>query len=159
VLMLVLVGLAAACGGSGGAGDPEAGGDPTGSWVLRAGTHAGGEVPIVDGYDITLDVDDDRWGGTAACNSYGASVTIRGDRLEIDGLHATEMACMDAGVMDSEAAYLAAFGGVERFTEDDTGLTLHGDDILLEYEPRPDAPADTGPSDDTDPDTPVSDEP
>ena len=136
---LLAVGVATACGGVapvGGSGDER----PTGSWVLTEGEHGGAEVPLVDGHDITLTIEDDSWGGTAACNSYGATVTVDGDRLEITELSQTEMACVNGGVMESEAAYLAAFAAVERYVEDGDHLVLEGDAAHLRYEELPPEP-------------------
>jgi heat shock protein HslJ len=126
----LLVTTAACGGGPGTAADTD---DPGGDWVLVEGTHGGEPVPIVDGYDITLSVDDEQWGGTAACNSYGATGTVDGDRLELDELHATEMACEEEGVMDSESAYLAAVAQVDRYRRDGGVLTLVGDGVELTY--------------------------
>lgn len=142
--LALLVGAAAGCGGGDGVqiGGGEGTGGPTGDWVLVEGEHDGGEVPIVEGHDITLSVEEERWGGTAACNSYDATVSVDGDRLEIEGLMVTEMACMDDGVMDSESAYLAAFGAVDRYVEEPGGLTLEdgAQDVVLRFEEVPAEP-------------------
>jgi heat shock protein HslJ len=140
---LALLAAGVGCGGDGtGLGEGATG--PGGSWVLVEGEHDGTEIPIVEGHDITLDVEDERWGGTAACNSYGATVSVDGDRVEIDGVSVTEMACVDDAVMASESAYLAAFVAVERYAEEAGSLTLEGEaqDVRLRYEevpPEPDA--------------------
>jgi heat shock protein HslJ len=127
--------LTTACGGGpGGAADTDG---PVGDWVLEEGTHDGEPVPIVDGHDITLSIDDEQWGGTAACNSYGATGAVDGDRLELDDLHATEMACEEEGVMDSESAYLTALAEVERYRWEGELLTLLGDGVELTYAEAP----------------------
>jgi heat shock protein HslJ len=140
----LLVGAAVGCGGSDGVsiGDGEGTGGPTGDWVLVEGEHEGAEVPIVEGHDITLSIEDERWGGTAACNIYGATVSVDGDRVEIEDLAVTEMACMDDDVMASESAYLAAFAAVERYVAEPDELTLEDEaqDVRLRYEEVPAEP-------------------
>ena len=99
---------------------------PTGTWQLVEGVGPEGEVPLVDGYPVTLEVNGEEWRGTAACNTYGATVETRGDEVEITELFATEMACPEEGVMASEAAYLAALRDVDELEVDDRNLHLRG---------------------------------
>jgi heat shock protein HslJ len=142
--LALVLGTAAGCGGGGGGveiGGAQGAGGPTGDWVLVEGEHDGAEVPIVEGHDITLGIEEERWGGTAACNSYGATVSVDGDRIGIGELAVTEMACED-DVMASESAYLAAFAAVERYDEQPGELTLEDDeqDVRLRYEEVPAEP-------------------
>jgi heat shock protein HslJ len=141
--LALLVSATAGCGGGDGV---QIGGDqgtvgPSGDWVLVEGEHDGAEVPIVEGHDITLGIEGERWGGTAACNSYGATVAVDGDRIEIGELAVTEMACAD-DVMASESAYLAAFGAVARYDQQSGELLLEDDaqDVRLRYEEVPAEP-------------------
>ncbi len=90
-----------------------------GTWQLIEGVGPDGEVALVDGYPVTLEIDGEEWRGTAACNTYGATATVHGDQVEIDELFATEMACPEDDVMSSEAAYLAALGEVDEVDVDD----------------------------------------
>ena len=139
---LVALTLATACGDVvPGTGDPPD--ELTGDWLLIDGHGPEGPIPIVEGNDITLSIDEDaeRWSGTAACNSYDATtVEVTGDALRITELLQTEMACPGEGVMESEQAYLTAFGQVTGFTVDGDELTLHGDDVRLAFERRPPEP-------------------
>jgi heat shock protein HslJ len=117
--------------------------DPTGDWVLAEGRGPDGQLTLRETAPVTLSIDGERWGGVAACNSYGGSVTVDGDRVSFDdGVAVTEMACLDEDVMTLEAAYLAAFQASERVALRAAQLVLSGPDVELVYEevpPEPDA--------------------
>ena len=159
--LLAMVGavlLLAGCGG--GQGSPTAEQQPLGSWQLIEGEGPDGEVPLVDDAPVTLQIEDGEAGGTAACNSYGGSVEIGGERLRFQELFQTEMACPGEGVMASEAAYLDALHAVDRHARDGERLVLTGEETRLVFEPREQEPADNAtPDHDLDPDEPVTDQP
>jgi heat shock protein HslJ len=139
--LLVLAAALAACGGPGGPA-AQAPAAPEGDWILAEGTGPDGAVPIVDGSPITLMIDDGDWGGTAACNSYGGTVTVDGSSVAVSELYQTEMACLDDRVMESERRYLDALAQVDRFERDGDRLVLRGEDVTLTFaqaEPVPDA--------------------
>ncbi|WP_052664860.1 META domain-containing protein [Nitriliruptor alkaliphilus] len=123
-----------ACGqGTGAGGGATA--DPSGEWTLVSGTGPGGEVEVGDGVEVTLGIDEDRWGG-AVCNSYGAnSVEVGDGTVTITDVDRTEMACLDEALMRAEDAYLAAFVAVEAFEVTGDELRLTGDGVELVYEP------------------------
>lgn len=125
LMALVTAILVTACGGAAGPGS--GGAAPDGDWILRSGTSGGTEVSIVDGYDITLSIDGDDWGGTAACNSYGGTVTVDGSQISPVEVWQTEMACPEDGVMESEAQYLDAFRQVSSLEVVDDELVLRDD--------------------------------
>ncbi len=133
-LLLIAVLLLTACGGASGPSSGPASSD--GDWVLRSGTVGSADVPIVDGYDITLTVDGDDWGGTAACNSYGGTARVDGSQVSVTEVFQTEMACPEDGVMDSEAQYLEAFRQVSSLEVADDRLVLRDDasDTELVYD-------------------------
>jgi heat shock protein HslJ len=141
--LLLAAGLVLA--GCGGTGEPAAEGtpDPTGDWVLVEGRGQDGPLTLVEGSPVTLTVDAERWGGVAACNSYGGSVSLDGDRLTFDdGIAVTEMACLDEDVMRLESAYLAALQAAEQVELRDGQLVLSSPDVELVYDevaPEPDA--------------------
>jgi hypothetical protein len=58
--------------------------DPDRRLGARRGPQADGSLTLVEGSPVTLTVDAERWGGVAACNSYGGSVSLDGDRLTFD---------------------------------------------------------------------------
>ena len=119
---------------------------PAGKWRLVSGSGADGRVPMVDGYDLTLDIDLDagQVGGTAACNGYGGEVrTIADGTWIVDGYAWTEMGCAEPGVHESEQAYLSALVAVESYElTDDATLVLRGPATELRFvvvPPPPDA--------------------
>ena len=132
-LALVLATLVlVACGGEvSGSGDPPS----SGEYRLVEGQGPDGEIPLVEDAPVTLVVDGEDWGGTAACNQYGATVALDGDRLEVRELFQTEMACVDDTVMRSERTYLDAFMAADRFEHSGDRLVLHGDEVELVFEP------------------------
>lgn len=143
LLASALVFIVVGCARGGGTPSPSAV-DPSallGSWILVEGTGPDGEVPIVDGARITLDIAGAEVGGTSACNHYFGRLAVSESELRIDQLGGTEMACQP-DVMASEAAYWAALGGVTRWKRDGDTLTLSGPNATLTYgllPPVPDA--------------------
>lgn len=134
--------LALAVSACGDAADDQAadpGPDPTvagldGEWELVEGDGPDGPVPIPDGAAITLTIDGADWGGTAACNSYGGTVTVDDEgRVSQAGFAVTEMACPDPGLMDAEAAYLAALTQVDTASIVDDRLVLTGPQVRLRF--------------------------
>lgn len=140
--------LLTACGGfdgdSGAGGDGSDGSPPDldGAWELARGTGPDGPVPLVETAPVTLVIEGTRWGGTAACNTYGGDVRIDDGQVTTDGFAVTEMYCMDEDVMESERAYLAALLVVDRVEADAATLVLSGPDTELNFArpaPEPDA--------------------
>jgi heat shock protein HslJ len=139
---LVLVVALAGCG-SAGVSPPSASAQPfdaQGAWQLRVGTADGEAIPIVEGHPITLTIEGSEIGGTAACNHYGGRLQVSGGRMSIQGLGMTAMACVDAGVMEAEAAYTAALGRVESISGEGGELLLGGEGVELRFERLPAPP-------------------
>ena len=86
-----------------------------GAWQLNSGVVDGMPVLLLDTHPITLTIDEDGVGGTAACNHYGLDPT--------GGFSVTEMACFPTEVMELESTYLAALDRVEEGVVED-GLLL-----------------------------------
>ena len=139
----LLLALAACAGPTQPAGEDDASrSDPAeldGAWELVSGVGPQGAVEPVESHPVTLNVDGERWRGTAACNDYDAVVTLQDDDLAMEGFAATEMACVEDGVMDSEAAYIAAFLEAEAWSLDDGRLLLEGPDTELVFHRRGEA--------------------
>jgi heat shock protein HslJ len=128
--------LAATCADT---GQPSA--DPTGiAWELETGTVDGAAVTLVDSHPITLTITGDEARGTAACNGYGASVTLSGSGIEFSELSSTEMACAPAEVMDSESQYIEALPRVTAYSSSAEILTLTGDGVELNFIALPPVP-------------------
>ena len=118
-----------------------------GAWLMVGGFLDGEEIALVDGWDVTMQLDGDEIGGTAACNGYGGSVTIGqaselGGSFEVGELSWTEMGCEPA-VMELEQQYLAALAAVDSYELAETlslGRTRAGTSLVFErVEPVADA--------------------
>lgn len=133
LVLLLVLGLTA-CGteqlAPGGEG-PEPDAELSGEWELVDG------VEVVKGHPITLRVEGGEVGGVAACNSYGGTVTIDGDRFSVGDIARTEMGCPAPGVHESERAYLDALLVVERYERDGEQLVLRGPDVQLRFDQVP----------------------
>ncbi len=156
VLLAACAGPGAPGGGSatpgGGPAGPEAGAGPgaegppaalVGGWELRGGRGPDGEVVPQDGHPITLEIDEEHWAGSGGCNRYSGSGRLDGDEVTMSQIAVTGMACMEDGVMEAEAAYLAALTTVDRWSVEGDTLTLSGPEAELEFTrmaPVPDAP-------------------
>ena len=143
-LLGTLLVAAVACGESAvprpGSSDP--GGSAAsydGTWRLVEGRGPEGEVPIVQGYRITLSIEGRNINGTAACNGYGGEASIDGSSFSLGSVSITEMACRP-DVMDSEAAYTAALPTVDEIARDGDTLTLTGKNTELRFEIVPPIP-------------------
>jgi len=74
----------------------------------------GGSAPI-PGTQITATFEDGQLHGSA-CNSYGGSYQVSGDKLTVEALFMTEMACMEPqGIMEQEQQYLEMLGMASSF--------------------------------------------
>ena len=76
-----------------------------GDWVLVSGTVDGSALALNEDYRITVSIDGSEIGGTAACNSYGGSVSVDDTTFSIGEVNQTEMSC-DPAIMELESAFL-----------------------------------------------------
>jgi len=90
-------------------------------------------VGLIEGAEITaIFAGDGSLSGSAGCNNYVASYTVDGDKLTIGVVTNTMMFCADPeGVMEQEAAYLAALGTVATYSIRDGVLELRTADGAL----------------------------
>ena len=139
VAIIAVIGVLAACGGSGASPTPEPG-DPGGSWQLVALESTAGSVPLLDDHPVTLTIEGSTVGGRAACNEYGGRIEPTGDGIAIGELAWTAMACMPDEVMRIEAAYTEALGAVRTIRMDGEELVLEGDALELRFIRLPDPP-------------------
>lgn len=114
--------LALVLGGCGSEPAARPGGDAQsvshdGVWKLQSGTGPQGDVPIVVGWDISLEIADGMASGRAACNSYGGSVSISGSSFRARGFSMTEMGCSPE-VSRSQDSYIDAFQTVDTIARD-----------------------------------------
>jgi heat shock protein HslJ len=103
-----------------------------GTWELVEGRAPEGPIGISQRWRITLTIDNDRLGGLSACNHYGASATIEGTSISIDGVGGTEMGC-HPDVAETEARYHSALLAVETIERTGDTLTLDGADAKLVF--------------------------
>lgn len=103
------------------------------SWTLVSGHGPGGDIPIVDGWPVTLAFENGMIGGTAACNGYGGTYQLDGSALIVDQVGLTEMGCVP-DVSASESAYIAAFLGVETVSISGGELALAGPSVGLVFQ-------------------------
>jgi heat shock protein HslJ len=83
-----------------------------------------GVVDLIEGTEITARFDaEGRLAGKAGCNNYRAGYTVDGSQIHIWPAAMTRMMCSrPEGIMEQEAAYVAALATAARFTV--TGDTL-----------------------------------
>lgn len=116
---------------------PTIGSDVTlegGTWVLAEGIVDGRPIQVPDGSRITLTLGQgDQVGGSSACNGYGATVDIEGERVDFDITGGTDMGCAPE-VMAAERDYLEALPRVTEVTRQDATLELSGSDVALTFE-------------------------
>lgn len=141
--ILVVVLALGACGqpGSEPAGS---GGEPStsydGTWQLVEGRGPDGDIPLIDGYRITLDIDGEVLGGIAACNNYyGTGAVIDGASFRLKGASINEMGCRP-DVHESESAYMTALMAARDIERNGDALTLTGSATELRFELTPPVP-------------------
>ena len=105
-----------------------------GEWQLQAGTNQGQAIPIVAGSRITLKIDGNEVGGTAACNQYGGQIHVSGTTISITELIQTEMACLDDRLMASESVYLGSLARVTAAGRNGDSLVLTGPGVELRFD-------------------------
>ncbi|MEA2024097.1 MAG: META domain-containing protein [Actinomycetota bacterium] len=95
------------------------------AWQLTGIAGSDGSMTaLTTGSAPTLIFKDGNAGGNASCNQYGGSYELDGSSITFGPLISTEMFCGEPGVMDQEAAYLAALQSVDAWTTDGETLTL-----------------------------------
>jgi heat shock protein HslJ len=80
------------------------------SWqALSYNNGHGGVTSVIAGTTITAHFENGVVSGSSGCNSYSAGYSVSGPTIAIGPAASTRMACSQpAGVMEQEAAYLAA---------------------------------------------------
>lgn len=123
--------LASGCGAGEAAEEERAA--PAGSWQLVAG------IDPMAAQTITLVVEGNRVGGTAACNSYGGTAIVEGGSFAVRDLSHTEIGC-EPPAMAAETAYLDALARVDAFRREGDELVLTGPSVELRFEPTAPVP-------------------
>lgn len=90
---------------------------------------------LIEGKQITLRFGEASIEGSGGCNTYGGSYTAAEDSLRLEGVYATEMACMEPeGIMEQEKAYFDALNAAVRYRIDGDRLEVYdetGTQILV----------------------------
>ena len=117
--------------------------DVEGAWLFTGGTLAGREIPLSEGYRITLVVENDLLSGQAPCNRYGTrgAEIGRGVIEMTEPVGQTALGCPSELLTETERMYLAAFASSTQITLVDGRLRLAGpNESVLRYERLPDVP-------------------
>lgn len=138
LVVVVLAVVASGCGELPWSAQSSDSSDIRGEWELVAGQGPDGPLPDPDDHRATLVVEEDRLGGQAVCNHYDAGYELDGERLRIEDVAVTEMACAEG--MAAQEAYVDAFTAVDRARRDGEQLVLAGDAVTLRYAPVPPTP-------------------
>ncbi|WP_420640770.1 META domain-containing protein [Candidatus Leptofilum sp.] len=102
------------------------------SWVLLSFGPNDNQTAVLPDTELTLNFDGEQINGSAGCNSYFAEVTVGEDgSLAVGLIGSTLMACVDDGISQQEADYLAALGQVTSYTLAEEQLRLHYEGGLL----------------------------
>jgi len=99
---------------------------PLGDWEVTAFLNGDAVSSPLPGTKLTASfADDGSLTGSSGCNTYRTSFTLGKGSIEIEPAAATQMACAEPeGVMDQEAAYLAALPTAVGYRVDGGSLTL-----------------------------------
>jgi heat shock protein HslJ len=79
--------------------------------------------------------------GSAGCNSYNTTFVLDGRSFSVNPILVTEMACMQPGVMEQEAAFLAALSTALSYERIDALLTIVYGDGVLHFVPQQSPPS------------------
>ncbi len=115
--------------------------DFVGEWQLESGTLDGAAFPLVDGWRVTFQLEEDgRFGGRAACNGYGGTYELDGSAISFGEWSITEMGCEPA-VMASEQAFITVMQRTPEIERVGDELRMGGDGIDLSFSLIPPLPA------------------
>lgn len=82
-------------------------------------------APVLESTTVTLAfADDGSAGGSAGCNSWGASVTVEGSTITFGMPFSTRKMCAQEGVMEQEQAFLAALQAATAYSREGSTLTI-----------------------------------
>jgi heat shock protein HslJ len=98
------------------------------NWVVSAYDVSGTLRRSIAGSTVTITFATDRTvSGSGGCNTYSGKYSLTGDRLKLGRLAMTAMACLKPGVMEQEAAFVAALGRSTRVASSSGHLSLTDD--------------------------------
>ncbi|MCX7852433.1 MAG: META domain-containing protein [Caldilineales bacterium] len=104
-------------------------------WQLEALAGPDGNLqPALPQVKVTATFANGILGGHAGCNNYSAAYRLEGERLSVETIMTTMMACADDALNEQERLYLAALDAAAGYTIADGRLTLRnaaGADVLV----------------------------
>ena len=106
------------------------------TWKLKSYGFASNLQPVVGNANITLEFksSDREVGGSGGCNHYFGGYTVNSNcELQISGLGATEMACMDSALMQQEQKYFNLLQNADRIEAHDGELRINSGTEVLVY--------------------------
>ena len=104
------------------------------SWILTEFGPSDNLTAVLPDSEVTLNFDDGQINGSAGCNSYFGDVTVEDGSLSVGLIGSTLMACVDDGIGQQEADFLAALGQANAYTLEDNQLTLQYEGGILIFE-------------------------
>jgi heat shock protein HslJ len=112
-----------------------------GDWELVDGMSGGRPLPAPPAGRATLSAHGNQLTGTAFCTGFGGRYRLDGERVVIDDLAQTDMACLDPGVMEGEAAFMGVLNASgTRFTRTAGELVLENGTGRLRFRPQTPVP-------------------
>jgi len=72
-------------------------------------------IPPLSGTRLTVEFSSQLVDGSSGCNSYGGSYDIKGEKIFINQIAMTEMACLDPGVMEQEQTFIKYLQDAQNF--------------------------------------------
>jgi heat shock protein HslJ len=103
----------------------------------------GAALLVLAGTEISATFQAGRLVGSAGCNTYSSAYAVTGSALSLSGSAGTLRLCAaPPGIMEQEAAYLAALQRTARFDVAPDALVLRDDTggVLLRFAPQPQTP-------------------
>jgi heat shock protein HslJ len=99
---------------------------PVGSWLATGFLNGDAFTSLLAGTEITATFsEEDEVGGSSGCNTYTATSEADAAAIEISAPTTTKRLCTEpTGVMEQEAAYLAALASAVRYRIDGATLEL-----------------------------------
>jgi heat shock protein HslJ len=105
-------------------------------WKLKSYGPADNLQPVLGNANITLQFNssDKEVSGSGGCNHYFGSYAVKSNcELQISGLGATEMACLDSGLMQQEQKYFGLLQNADKIEIKDGELRITSKDEVLVY--------------------------
>ena len=105
-------------------------------WALSAIRPTSNETPVLTKTAVTLKFEDGQLQGSSGCNSYSATYAVDGRSLTFGPIAVTEMACLEPGIMEQEAAFLAALSTTSAYDLANEELSLTYASGILRFVPE-----------------------